>query len=296
MGYSFTTLALGTQWWIEIFDDIDTELHPTIHDDVVRFLYIYEQQYSRFISTSTVSILNRERSIDTSDSRFVDICITGQKLYRESNGLFNFLLGEILDARGYDATLSFVPTNHYTDKHFPNPLTDLDISNTTITLKSGYIDIGGFGKGYAIDALAGRLLSVHGLHSFLINGGGDMFGTHNHGEPITIYLEHPIEANHILGTVSLHQQGFAASSPHKRRWTHKKQTYHHIINHLNSDDKVTIADASFVLAPTATIADAWATISLMTATIPAHIPISLALYHQETQSCIYDPSFPFKAI
>lgn len=88
-------------------------------------------------------------------------------------------------------------------------------------------------------------------------GGGDMYGTSDQGQPITIYLEHPTIPHTYLGTTNIFNQGFAASSPHKRRW----KTTTGVATHIVSTHA--IRDASFVIAPTAMTADILATCSLM---------------------------------
>ncbi len=251
-----TFSGLGTNWWIEIFDDIDAHTGAVAKGNCARMLSDFESAYSRFIPTSHLSILNNTRTLLQPTPEFIALLSYGQKLFLQSNGHFNILVGHILEARGYDSTYSFTPTD--VSEKPCSPLLDLQITSEAITLSCGNVDIGGFGKGYVIDKLASTL-KESGVMCFIINGGGDMFATSNNGRSIPIYLEHPLEPGICILETSLLNQGFAASSPFKRSWTVNSQTYSHIVNIQNNEQ----ASASFVKAAAAADADAFATTALL---------------------------------
>jgi thiamine biosynthesis lipoprotein len=153
-------------------------------------------------------------------------------------------------------------------------------------LRNGKLDVGGFGKGWAIDQVA-ALLNNEGMKEYLINAGGDMYGTSERGQPITIYLEHPTTPNWYLEQTTLFHQGFAASTRTKRQWRHHNQTYSHIIDttptHLVSPDYDT---GVFIKASQTVMADAFATTGLL---IPPDTLFALATIH-ELGVAIYQPS------
>ncbi len=252
--------ALGTTWIVELFDVVTTEAADETHRLIGCFLSDFETNYSRFKPDSTISLLNRTGSLIEPDATTLELLRLGQQFYIDTAGIFNFLIGQHLIARGYDADYHFIPKDEPTG--FPNPLTDLVITNTDIQLHNGLIDLGGYGKGYLIDRLA-DYLHEHGFHHFLINGGGDMYATSDHGEPITIYLEHPTTPGTYIAETTLKDQGFAASSTHKRRWQVSGKQYSHIVD--TSTEKEALMDniGIYVKAPTAVTADAWATTLLI---------------------------------
>ncbi len=253
--------ALGTTWYVELFDDITTDKTDETHRLVSFFLANFEQTYSRFIPNSTLSKLNAERQLITPDAVTIQLLQLGQHYYEATNGIFNILLGEHLIARGYDSTYSFYPTT--TPTEIPSPISDLIITDTAIILKNGQLDLGGYGKGFLIDQLASYLTTL-GFKHFLINGGGDMYGTSDHGDPIVIYLEHPTEPGTYIGTTTLFNQGFAASSTHKRRWQVDGRTYSHIIDTTNNRENSSDNVGTYLKAKNATTADVWATTLLIT--------------------------------
>ncbi len=257
MSKQFTFEAIGTQWWIEIFDEMsETELEAT----KVRLELLsssFNSNYSRFRDDSYIGILNHKRRLEYPTEECRALLMYGKQLYVRSNGAFNLLTGHIQEARGYDSSYSFTPNETVTET-ICSPLTDLDISETEIVLHCGNVDLGGYGKGWLIDKLAADL-KKHEIHHFLINGGGDMYGTSEaDGKPITIYLEHPTEPGKYLIETTLLNQGFAASSPFKRRWKSGDKTYSHIIATTDIQEV-----ATFIKATTATDADAFATVAML---------------------------------
>lgn len=248
--------ALGTSWQIEIFTPLPHGSLEVIYDDLVGYIEQFEAKYSRFRADSLLSRLNREKVFENPDPEFVDIIKTGMRLFEETGGVFNFLVHDHLVARGYDATYSFTSSASPTTLPSPRAVT---ISAEKI-ITPAPIDLGGFGKGYLIDLLALRLKTVHQVPEFLINGGGDIFGTTEYGQPIEIFLQHPIDRAVMIGKTRLINQGFAASSPHQRHWKSQGKTHHHIVS---PNEGSLVRDASFILAPTATEADAYATAVLL---------------------------------
>ena len=259
-----TIEALGTKWWIEIFADLSPEKAQIINDDLRFFMTEFESKYSRFKADSLVSILNTTGRLEPPDPMTLKLLRLGVKLHQDTNGVFNFLVGQTLEHRGYDANYSFHPKEEPTPT-IPDPEVVLSITDNLVELKAGKVDLGGYGKGYLIDLLVERLKEKHQQPFVLVNGGGDMFGTSDHDEPILIYLEHPTEAGTYIAETTLKDQGFAASSTHKRRWKVAGREYSHIVD--TTDNKTstenTNARGVYIKALSAVIADAWSTTLLI---------------------------------
>ena len=252
--------ALGTTWWIEVFEELDDKRCAVIYTDIRAFLSTFEARYSRFKADSSIGILNRTGTIPHPDAELRELLTFGISQYERTDGIFNLMVGSALVESGYDATYSFTASD--TRTAIPTPEEALAVSDQAIVLTRGQVDFGGFGKGWAIDVIARLLREKHHLSYFLINGGGDMFATSDNDTPITIYLEHPTETNSYLAETTLHTQGFAASSPHKRAWTHAGKTYTHIIDTIGVP-RADRPDATFVKAATACTADIFATVALL---------------------------------
>lgn len=249
--------ALGTSWWIEVFDTITAHTLESLRSDIESFANDYENRYSRFKPDSLVSRLNHERVLFSPDDTCISIFTYAKQLYMRSNTKFNVLTGHILEGRGYDARYSFTP-NSSAFAVAGNPITDLDISTDEIRIHQGTIDFGGFGKGYLIDLLVEELQTKYQLTDFLVNGGGDMFGATHTNQPIDIFLEHPTIENTTIYQTTITNQGFAASSPFKRRWKMADGETSHIVSQTDVSET-----GNFVKAVNARDADAFATASLL---------------------------------
>lgn len=250
---TFDFPALGTHWWIEVWDKTDEELDGKVSDFAVQFCSDFERRYSRFLPGSTISRLNTDRTLATPDDETRALLAYGIDLYRRTRGVFNILTGHILEARGYDGVYSFIDKGSASLQP-GNPLTDLIITDEQIELRYGNIDLGGYGKGWCIDELARAMQDRFGLEQFLINGGGDIYTTHQDGESVEIFMENPQQPGAIVGSVMLKNRAFAASSPHKRSWPIRDGAEQ---NHIVS--RTTTKDVIYLTAPTATDADAFAT-------------------------------------
>jgi FAD:protein FMN transferase len=127
----------------------------------------------------------------------------------------------------------------------------LSPSEKTITIDGPVVfDFGGIGKGYGIDLIAG-LLKRQGYAYFLVEGGGDMYGTTKRdGSAYRIALEWPGKPDTAFGIVELQHQGVAVSDSFKRRW----KNWHHIID-PHARKPITAIIGCAALAPTAFAAD-----------------------------------------
>lgn len=293
MKYSFE--ALGTCWWIEIFGTTEPQKLEYATCLILDCCNSFNNAYSRFRVDSYISTLNRDRILKNPTSDLTTLIQKGQELYTATHGACNMLVGHILDARGYNPDYSFIPHETHTAEKPGDPLSDIDITPACITLKNGNIDLGGYGKGYLIDHLA-RVLITHDIPYFLINGGGDMYGTSDEGEPITIFLEHPEDPSCAIAETKLFNGGFAASSMYKRQWTYRDTTYHHIVGVENPS-----ITAGFVKAETAVEADAHAKCCLLfeeneLMKMCARTNVAYARFKPSTQELWYTKNFELTLI
>lgn len=273
--------ALGTCFRIEVFDDVPQNHLEAAQSSVEVILSQFENQYSRFRTDSYLSQLNTTGHLQSPSFELLALLRYGLDAYDRTDGVFNIMIGATLIAQGYNNTYSFTALPH-TDI-IPDPHDVLILTADRITLSHGQIDLGGLGKGYVIDMVAKYLKHECGFKYFLVNGGGDMYGTSDHDTPITLYLEHPLDTGTYLATTTIQNQGFAASSPHKRTWTSGTKTYTHIIDTVKSIPETNQLDATFITAATAVDADMFATVGLIMspesfAVIAARESLGMATY------------------
>lgn len=278
--------ALGTTWLIELFEEIPDEKNRLIYDETVSFLTTFNNSYSRFRDDSLLSELNNKRILNNPPTDLIQMLEQGQNWYHKTGGVFNIMVESELVRRGYDADYSFVEKVGMSEA-LADPTTDLIITPDLITLNQGRIDLGGLGKGYAIDRLVDLLQSI-GLKYFLINGGGDIYATSDNGSPIIIYLEHPTERGTYLGETTLLNEAFASSSQHKRQWRGKTGNQNHLVQ---KDEQVQVADATYVKALTATVADILATTSALSSNVIISDNFPIARYYIVNNNLTHSSTF-----
>ena len=244
--------ALGTHWWFDLFG-VPLSREKEIADRLISRLNTFEQQYSRFLHTSYIGVLNKTGTLNNPSAELVSLLQFGQKLYRDTGGMFNFLSAHTQVSRGYGSPDSVRADESAT---IADPTVDLVVDRQHITLHRGAVDLGGFGKGWLIDDLAALLRTSLGVQHFLINGGGDIYAsTLPDDSPVAIFVEHPTEQKHIIAKVPLTNQGFAGSGTYKRRWQRAGTPQHHIIAEHTADI------TAHTVADTALTADVFATLA-----------------------------------
>ncbi len=248
---------LGTTWWFELFDTVDisdAELTTALALEMERF----EAKYSRFRTDSELSQLNYTGQFKNPSAEFVSLLRLGIEAYQVTGGVFNMSVGGVLESQGYGQQVRGVKSTPV------DLLSALEVTTDEITLAPGvHLDFGGFGKGYLIDHLVHFLQTRYGCTHVLINGGGDMYVVGDAGgEAIPVALKHPLEEL-LIGTLSLRERGFAASSPYLRRWQGGDGTeYQHLVG---PGQPIPV----YVTASTAVWADIWSTtLALNTGLLP----------------------------
>ena len=290
--FSFNLTGLGTSWSI-IIDTLrpsnPTHLYSLLQQQLVDF----EAKYSRFLSTSQLSQLNNSSSPSYPLSPDLLTMINlGLKLKSLSHGHFDLNIATQLEDIGYDQHYSFTPK---TDHHLHIPGTYHLKNNRLIRRGQVKLDLGSLGKGYLIDQLA-QTLHQHQIPYFLIDGGGDLYGTTKRDlSPWKIAIEHPFDSNIAIATLSLNHQAIATSTSQKRRFG----SFHHLLDAKKHTPVNTILSLT-TLSSSALTADATATALFVTplslwSTITQHTQTQyLALDHQ--QNLTSSPNFPVKIL
>jgi thiamine biosynthesis lipoprotein len=123
-------------------------------------------------------------------------------------------------------------------------------------------DLGGMGKGWAVDRAADRL---HAHRAFLVNAGGDLYaqGQPGDGRGWRIALEHPLHPDRWMAQLFVQDRGLATSSIMKRRWHKAGRLAHHLIDPRTGQPAHTDALSVTVLAPRTVLAEIHAKAALI---------------------------------
>lgn len=260
--------AIGTRWWCEA---LTGAIDDTLQNATLALCDTFNRAYSRFRDDSLIWQLNTEKHLSNPPQELLDMFALCRELYEASDGAFNISIGGVLHAQGYGKRT-------FGAQVVPNFWDTTTVSAHEIRIPdNATVDIDGIGKGWLIDRIA-ALFREHGLTEFIINGGGDMFISSP--TPIPIALEDPSDPSNILRSVDV-TGGFAASSQTKRTWQDSDTTRAHIIDPSTNSTAINNVRGVFVNAPTATIADACATILLVRpdlhATLSKHYDLKILI-------------------
>ena len=207
-----------------------------------------EQTMSRFRPDSELSTLNRERALQVSPDleRVVGLALEARE---RTGGRFDPTLLDALVAAGYDR--SFEQVAPEAEK---NGASDLEASgggrvlfdafSGMIELDPGvHLDLGGIGKGYAVDR-AVEILAVAG--PCLVSAGGDLAVRGNVPWPVGIE-DGP--------TLELTSGAIATSGRDRRQWRRGTEERHHLIDPASGQPSTTDLERVTVVASCAVEAE-----------------------------------------
>lgn len=205
-----------------------------------------DRDFSRFRDGNEVGVLNASigRWVSVSEELFELIGI-GEKVRIVTGGAFDLTVEGVLRNWGYDKEYSFE------DGDEEGGLGEIEMRDEGLLVRvSAPIDLGGLGKGYALERVAG-ILDEAGCERFLLDAGGDIYAR---GGGWKVAFEHPFKGDEAIGTVEVDDFYLASSSANRRRWGMK----HHLVcvHDLRPADDM---EAVYVQGENGAEVDAWST-------------------------------------
>jgi len=232
-----------------------------------------EQRWSRFISSSDVSRLNRADGrptpVHADTLLLVRYLVDAQRV---SNGLFDPTLAPALNQSGY--AMSRVDSRHRCELS-ADAYSGVDLSTTTIDERFGAValpfgatlDPGGLGKGLAADVVARELMDRDAT-GVCLSIGGDIrcMGVGPIDGCWTIEIADPSDTSLRIGSVRLRDGAIATSSVGAKRWHDGEVERHHVFDPATGTSLAVSTDTivqSSVIAAEAVWAEVFATMSLV---------------------------------
>ncbi len=226
----------------------------------------FEGRFSRFRPDSELCFLNHHtgQAVEVS-AEMVELLSECRRFVEVTGGIFNPSVLPQLEATGYDRSFELLPENvKLTGTRSQVGLFSIEVDPATNVVKlpaGDRLDLGGIGKGYAIDHAAACL----GIKDCLIEAGGDIFaaGTAPDGRPWLIDVGHPSQTRAPLARLALTNQAVATSSTAKRRWRTNAGWANHIIDPRSGLSVENNVLAVTVVAHEAVSADVYAKTALI---------------------------------
>jgi len=229
----------------------------------------YERVFSRFDEGSELSELNTKKSRKIS-RLFREVYFVAESLYRETEGIFNPLVQ--LDHIGYDVSFEKIGEKESVEKNeeYNNRMEDIVWNGEELFLQETQkLDFGGFLKGYLAQKIAQETPGKQGV---IINIGGDLYvrGWDEKENRFVIAIKNPYDEKKDI-SVSLCDQALCTSGVYKRKWKHRQQEVHHIIE---SEKKMSAQKdllSATVIGENGALADAYATSAIVMGSEKARI-------------------------
>jgi FAD:protein FMN transferase len=248
--------AIGTHWWIGVEDEELSADQTQALSHIENICREFETKWSRFLPESDLSLLNKnQKSRVEIEPELGEMLAVGQQMHELTRGAFNVNLGSVLEGHGYDAQYSFKKNEEKLQKA-RGSFSVTKKAGKWVLERDGFVqfDLGGVGKGYLIDKIA-TWLQKQQIRHFLIDGGGDIFGTvHKDGRGWNLGLQHYGDLESVIGQVELKNSALAGSGSYRRR----VGEFHHLLD-SRTKKPTSRTLAVFVTGTNALMADVVAT-------------------------------------
>lgn len=252
----------GTTYNIQFF----SESRNNYQKQIDSLFTIINNSLSTYQTDSDISKLNRNE-LSNVDDHFIKVFKASEKIYKETNGIFDPTIGNVVNAWNFGAE---------TDK-FLTDSTTIDslmqfvgfnkvnlIGNEINKPTSTYLEFNAIAKGYGIDVI-GDFLASKQIKNYLVEIGGDMVVA-----GINIEKEKPwrvgVQTPRFDGEesyekiIELSNKGMATSGTYRKFKRDKNgNRYAHIINTKTGYPSKTNVLSVSVIAPNAILADGYAT-------------------------------------
>jgi len=196
-----------------------------------------EEQWSRFRPTSELCALNASAGAPVMVAPELFALIDrAVRAWRDTSGRYDPTVLPAVIAAGYDRDFDAVAADGAGPATEPTPAPgcaaiELDPRLHAITLPAGVaLDLGGIGKGYAVDLVARKLVES-GARGALVNLGGDLRAIGAAPEPHgwVVAVDDPL-ATGTTGMLALTEGAIATSTRLKRAWERDGHALHHLID------------------------------------------------------------------
>jgi FAD:protein FMN transferase len=257
--------TMGTTYTVKIVDeDLD---NATIRSQIERELKRVNGLMSTYDRHSELSTFNRapvsvpfKVSQDT-----LEVLKLSAEIYANSEGAFDVTVGPLVNLWGFgpEASRDDVPQDDEIEAAMRRTGFDL------LRLGDGwlskdrdiYVDLSAIAKGFAVDRLA-LILEDQDVDNYLVEIGGELRarGTNDQGRPWTIAVEKPDNLSRsVFRTLPLRDMSMATSGDYRNYFEVDGARYSHTINPRTGRPVTHNVASVTVLAPSAAIADGYAT-------------------------------------
>jgi len=242
MEYNYARMQMGTVVEITVsgsssrFND-DEERYDSAVEAAFREIDRLEALFSSYKETSDISLINKAagRGPVKVDPEVVYVVARALEIAEKSGGAFDPTIGIMKKVWSFSGEKK---------RPIPSPaevaalleLVDyrqiiLDRETGTVALgKAGMqLNLGGLAKGYIVGQ-AVKTLKEGGIKRGIVKAGGDMVVFDEESRPFNIGLQHPRQADMLIGELAFTNEAVATSGDYERFTIRDGVRYHHILD------------------------------------------------------------------
>lgn len=226
--------AIGTTYSIRYIDDSGMKFQTKI-DSLINAV---NRSTSTYISSSDISRINSGDTTVIVDEIFSEVFYKSEKIYKETDGVFDPTIGILVNAWGFGPETSMKDIDSSKIKSLLKY-----VGFNRVQLKKGkvekqypeiYFDFNAIGKGYLVDVV-GRMFEKHHIKNYMVEIGGEIRarGVNEKQIPWRIAIENPNfdGSRSFATTVQLYNESIATSGNYRKfRTSPSGKKYVHTIN------------------------------------------------------------------
>ena len=237
-GITLSLDAMATRFELVLYGDDPVNLRAA-GEEALQEIARLDSQLSFYSAASEISRINARASQKPVkiDARLFNLLRDCVELTGKTEGAFDITVGPLMRAWGffgYDGRVPNKPEVDFISNLIGAGNIELDDELLTIRFKRGgvQLDLGAYGKGYAIDR-AIKLLKENRVKTALLHGGRSSVGCL--GRPPgeggwTIGLHHLFNSHDRQSTVSLCDSSLSFSALHGKSFTEDGRGYGHVLD------------------------------------------------------------------
>ena len=263
--------AMGTTYNVTIVDAQTIAADPP---DVAALLENLNRHFSTYAADSALSNFNRHQSTEwfTTTSELCDVLADAQFVSEQTIGSFDVTIGSLVNLWGFgpgeiklepptdSSILAARENTGYAKLH-----TRCDEKMIRKDHENLYVDLSGYAKGIAVDAVASQL-AEHGYANFLVELGGEISvrGLNARGQAWRIAIERPDGEERLLdAAISISDSSLATSGDYRNFFEFAGHRYSHTIDPRTARPIIHNTASVTVITNSAARADALATALLV---------------------------------
>jgi thiamine biosynthesis lipoprotein len=249
---------MGTRIAVEVWADTKEQGDAAI-EAVLADMRRIDREMSTYKPDSEISKVNAEAAkhpVKISRELF-DLLTQALEYSRMTEGAFDITYASV--GYMYDFRRHVRPDESQIERALPgvnyrHVILDSKAQTVKFAREGVRIDLGGIGKGHAVDSGI-RILQQRGLSHAVVTAGGDsrIIGD-RFGQPWVIGIRHPDRKEEVIARIPLEDAAISTSGDYERYFDEKGVRYHHIIDPKTGQSASKVRSAT-VIGPTATRTD-----------------------------------------